>query len=298
MNTQKILSPMPGRSFNSDKYRFSFNGKEKDDEVKGEGNNIAFDERGYNPRIGRWWSVDPLFAKYPSQSPYSFVGNSPILNREIDGRDYGVYINHADRTIIIKATIYTTKADQGSATKAAMHWNGQNGKFQYRVGEGVNAALYDVKFDVQLVIADDEVQRDEEFGNANCVEANRYSVGTPINNYDGTTTPANGGGDNDITVKDGTDVRSTGSHELGHAFGLGHWLSGLMRSGDYREDDETAVTQGMVSKILSRTGIGQLYENGNDQKYSPPANEAKFETHSYGNEPSNFNSGSVEDCTN
>jgi len=47
-------APMPGRSFNSNSYKYGFNGKEKDDEVKGNGNSYDFGARIYDPRIGRW----------------------------------------------------------------------------------------------------------------------------------------------------------------------------------------------------------------------------------------------------
>jgi hypothetical protein len=38
-------------------YRFGFNGKEKDDEVKGEGNNLDFGARIYNSKFRRWLSL-------------------------------------------------------------------------------------------------------------------------------------------------------------------------------------------------------------------------------------------------
>ncbi|MEA3495129.1 MAG: RHS repeat-associated core domain-containing protein [Bacteroidota bacterium] len=71
-------------------YRFSFNGMEKDDEVKGNGNSLDFGARIYDPRLGRWLSLDTLQAKYPTISPYSFATNRPIIAIDIDGRD--VYI--------------------------------------------------------------------------------------------------------------------------------------------------------------------------------------------------------------
>jgi hypothetical protein len=35
----------------------------------------------------RWWSVDPLAAKFPEQSPYVFVDNNPIYLIDPDGRE-------------------------------------------------------------------------------------------------------------------------------------------------------------------------------------------------------------------
>jgi RHS repeat-associated protein len=68
-------------------YRYGFNGMEKDDEVKGSGNSYDFGARMYDSRLGRWLSIDPLAAKYPSMSPYNFVANSPILYTDPDGKD-------------------------------------------------------------------------------------------------------------------------------------------------------------------------------------------------------------------
>jgi RHS repeat-associated protein len=65
-------SPMDGRNFSSDKYRFGFNGKENDNEMKSIGNSLDFGARIYDSRIGRWLSLDPLQAKYPDLTPYNF----------------------------------------------------------------------------------------------------------------------------------------------------------------------------------------------------------------------------------
>jgi len=67
-------------------YRFGFNGKEKDDETYGDGNAYDFGARIYDARLGRWLSVDPLESKYPDLGPYIFVGNSPIMFIDPDGK--------------------------------------------------------------------------------------------------------------------------------------------------------------------------------------------------------------------
>lgn len=41
--------------------------------------------RIYDPRLGRFLSVDPLTAKYPELTPYQFASNNPIWNIDIDG---------------------------------------------------------------------------------------------------------------------------------------------------------------------------------------------------------------------
>lgn len=75
----------PGRSWNAGEYRYGFNGKENDNEVKGEGNQIDFIGRSFDPRIGRWLSVDPKRMKSPGITPYRFGFNDPIRYKDPDG---------------------------------------------------------------------------------------------------------------------------------------------------------------------------------------------------------------------
>ena len=66
-------------------YRFGFNGKEGDDEVYGNGNEQDYGMRIYNPRLGRFFSVDPLTKSFPSLSVYQYASNSPIAHVDYDG---------------------------------------------------------------------------------------------------------------------------------------------------------------------------------------------------------------------
>jgi RHS repeat-associated protein len=75
---------MPGRKL-SGGYRYGFNGKENDNEVKGEGNQQDYGMRIYDGRIGKFLSVDPLTLKYPFWTPYQFAGNMPIKYIDLDG---------------------------------------------------------------------------------------------------------------------------------------------------------------------------------------------------------------------
>jgi RHS repeat-associated protein len=58
-------------------YRYGFNNMEKDDELKGTGNSYDFGARIYDPRVGRFLSLDPKTTEYPFFSPYVFAGNNP-----------------------------------------------------------------------------------------------------------------------------------------------------------------------------------------------------------------------------
>jgi len=60
-------------------YRYGFNGQERDSEWKGDGNSYDFVARGYDPRLGRFLSRDPLSKHLSFFTPYQFASNSPIL---------------------------------------------------------------------------------------------------------------------------------------------------------------------------------------------------------------------------
>jgi len=80
---------MPGRNWtaaSADGHRFGFNGKESDDEIKGDGNSLDFGARIYDPRIGRFLSTDPWARRYSSITPFSFAGNNPIKLVDKEGK--------------------------------------------------------------------------------------------------------------------------------------------------------------------------------------------------------------------
>jgi RHS repeat-associated protein len=92
------------RTWSSSSYRFGFNGMEKDDEVKGDGNSMDFGARIYDSRLGKWMSIDPLWKMFQSHSPFNFAINSPILFLDPDGRKIkpaSDYSNEKVRTTLI-----------------------------------------------------------------------------------------------------------------------------------------------------------------------------------------------------
>jgi RHS repeat-associated protein len=97
---------MPGRNFQSDKYRFGFNGKEKDKDISV--GDLDFGARILDARLGRWLSVDPLVSKYTSFSPYNFAINSPLVAIDYDGRDIIIVTSSGNfrmaKTTLLKTT--------------------------------------------------------------------------------------------------------------------------------------------------------------------------------------------------
>ena len=83
---------MVGRTVSSPLYRYGFNGKEKDDEAKGSGVQYDYGFRIYDPRMGRFLSVDPLQVQYPSLTPYQYTSNNPVAGTDLDGREFEWYL--------------------------------------------------------------------------------------------------------------------------------------------------------------------------------------------------------------
>lgn len=85
---------MPNRHGSIADYRYAFNGMEVDNEVSGAGNSYTTMFRQYDPRLGRWKSLDPLASKYPSASPYSAYNNNPIYFVDPLGLEGEVYYDY------------------------------------------------------------------------------------------------------------------------------------------------------------------------------------------------------------
>jgi hypothetical protein len=58
-----------------------------DNEIKGVGNSINYKYRMHDPRLGRFFAVDPLAGKYPFYSPYAFSGNRVNDAVELEGKE-------------------------------------------------------------------------------------------------------------------------------------------------------------------------------------------------------------------
>lgn len=293
---------MPERNWSSEWYRYGFGGKfEKDDEVNGEGNFLDWGGFGYDSRLVRRWSVDLLHSKYPWFTPYSPVSNSPILYKEIDGKDYAVYINHTDKTILIKATFYTKKGEidtKNSALIASQFWNGQSGEFQYKVKDGNKTIFYDINFQLHVEEVDDpktqvNIDNRPEFlmGKEDSKlitdgSSNVYAL-VPDADLESNVNGRTDGG-NSIRVKESKKEGGTGAHEEGHIFNFGHMDYSIMsKYGNVNRENSINTT--IVNQILNNAaGIGYFNYN-TSQKESANGNLQPSE----GKEPKGFKEGEV-----
>lgn len=217
---------------NDDNYRFGFNGQEKDNEIKGIGNSLDFGARIHDSRLGRWLSIDPLQAKYPSASTYNFTLNNPIMNRDPDGRDVEVAITRnpaGGGSIVLKSEVYVSGVNSAaivnSSQKTFDNWKNKGGTYTDEHGKKW-------KVEVQMVFkvaTSDDIERIKntaaESAGENLLMADlpvggRAYAGVQGNNYNKTRAGKFRGSGNQghITPNDGG---RTTIHENFHLLGLG-----------------------------------------------------------------------------
>ena len=79
------------RSSSLDKYRYGFNGQEKENSVNGSYSTTSAEFWMYDGRLGRRWDVDPVFI--PSVSSYSTFLNCPVFYSDPNGLSATDYKN-------------------------------------------------------------------------------------------------------------------------------------------------------------------------------------------------------------
>ncbi|MFI5140715.1 MAG: RHS repeat-associated core domain-containing protein, partial [Bacteroidia bacterium] len=133
-------APLKDRTWSAGSYRYGFNGKEKDDEVKGAGNEYDYGDRIYDPRLGRFMSVDPFYTKYSEISPYAFSLNSPLRFKDKDG---GVVTDPHGNIIVTSKGTASSNEEHGPSTTNA---KGETTEIIYTVDQ-IAATAYTDKFE-------------------------------------------------------------------------------------------------------------------------------------------------------
>lgn len=110
---------MPGRTFNPTVSRYKYQGQESDDEISGVGNVYAYKYRMSDARLGgQFWSIDPLVAKYPGHSPYSFSHRRVIDRVEFEGLEDAKYSLTSYDPVLKNATAEEIEIYQKAQTEA------------------------------------------------------------------------------------------------------------------------------------------------------------------------------------
>jgi RHS repeat-associated protein len=112
-----------------DAYRYGFQGQERDDEMKGAGNSWNYKYRMHDPRLGRFFAVDPLFREYPHNSVYAFSENRVIDGIELEGLEYYkiVITTENGKKPVINIINYTNVEQDGMENVVTEHGFGPNG---------------------------------------------------------------------------------------------------------------------------------------------------------------------------
>ncbi|RBL89109.1 RHS repeat-associated core domain-containing protein [Chitinophaga flava] len=150
----------PGRKYALKAYRYGFNGKEIDNETKGEGNQLDYGMRIYDPRIGKFLSTDPIAHEYAGLTPYQFASNSPVSGIDLNGLEYyfaadGTYIgvgNQANRAVrVVDANVVK---EYGSAEKIhqAVESNAAKARTAIMMTEGPSKTFYTTYLTVDVLL--------------------------------------------------------------------------------------------------------------------------------------------------
>ncbi len=93
---------------------YSFQAQEHDDELKGDGNSVNYKYRMHDPRLGRFFAVDPLAKSYPYYTPYQFSGNRVIDMIELEGLEpYTINLTEPGVAIFNSASITHGSSNPG-----------------------------------------------------------------------------------------------------------------------------------------------------------------------------------------
>ncbi|MEL1244930.1 RHS repeat-associated core domain-containing protein [Flavobacterium sp. DGU11] len=136
-----MLVPERNYQDTSDKYRFGFQGQERDDELKGPGNSLNYTYRMHDPRIGRFFAVDPLTGKYPFYSPYAFSGNRVIDASELEGLE--PFVHNSARLADARLEKFNTELATGNVEEAIKAYDAYKG--------GIKAQKYGLAFGIAIV---------------------------------------------------------------------------------------------------------------------------------------------------
>jgi len=101
-------------------YKYGYQGQEMDNEIKGVGNSINYKYRMHDPRLGRFFAIDPLFRKYAYNSPYAFSENRVIDGIELEGLEVSYVGKGVEFTL---GGSYTTEAGTVKAPDGIFLYN-------------------------------------------------------------------------------------------------------------------------------------------------------------------------------
>ena len=245
-------------------WTYTFSAKEKDVET----GLSYFGSRYYSSDLSIWLSVDPMSAKYPSLSPYTYCADNPVKLVDPNGEDYEVVVEN--NTITIRATYYAAnEKDFKQLKKGLDSWNRQSGVYELQTGNGDS---YTINFELTPVL-DAEKFKDAS-RESNEIRGSTCNAFTIRDNYwgyqeDDRGTTRNG---HVCYVKSNSPFRTT-IHEIGHTLGLGEFNGdNVMTQGG----NSAVITKKHIMRILDNVGFRCVGDSSNGDQITTP--QAKGES--------------------
>lgn len=165
-----------GRGESMKDFRYGFNGKLKDDDIKGSGNSYDYGFRFYDPRVGKFLSIDPLTKKYPELTPFQFASNNPIWFIDLDGLEGVKYLEKSNEEIfggpalirVVEVDIYIaiSKMEKSTHYKESdvpdielnLSYSYNNGNFHDNEGNPVEFRFNYTTFDADIITPVDKAK--------------------------------------------------------------------------------------------------------------------------------------------
>lgn len=235
----------PDRTISTGEYRFGFNGKENDNEVKGMGNSLDFGARMYDSRLGRWLAKDPDESKYSSWSTYNGFMCNPILIVDPNGKGGKVSkVRDSEgnvQSLVVTTVIYIYSDVVSMARLATLaseikeniecNWNNvaiadNNGNVSENCPTANSPATnkaYPVRFEVTVIpVTKDEAQKNAENNTKERKDQEQQDVNF-IKITDGGSQSFIDGNSGVFDLRQHTASGNTYAHEFGHMLGYKNW---------------------------------------------------------------------------
>ncbi len=266
----------PGRNGNSGNYRYGFQGQETDDEFKGTNNSLNFGARMYDPRLGKWLSVDPMGSKYPETSVYAFANNSPIIIVDLGGNEWvnahTVEINKIGKELLKKPNSKKLQRQLKFHQKREALVNEyimklkSNDQALYSYIDNLKVETSDGEIPIKVFVSIDTWQQEGPIGEG---ASTTYRWSNPENDRP-----------RSVLYSNGTGMVAPWSPDYGE----------VLYGNDSWSDKELANEAGDVMYVMENAA--EAYKNRN---YSATNSNGQFSRERYENKPSTKYSFKVED---
>ena len=296
------------RTISGDGYRFGFQGQEMDDEIKGEGNSVNYKYRMHHPRLGRFFAVDPLAAKYTAWTPYAFCIDNPILNIDSDGREVIVTITQREnQKPLVEIKVSGAIINESKTEFINSQITKRLKTFQSEVNDVYNESFKN--FEVKVMLDFRIVEKREDVTESDHIisiqDTWNLRVGGRVNQIGGKIMflPEN----SFSSIKD-----RPRPHELGHLLGLLHpWDNGYeseFKEGEYNVmsyDDEKGSTiaankytieDHQIMQITQLFFAGKLNQGSNTSTNPKESSSKNIDEYKYNPSSVELNCGETE-CT-